>query len=114
MLAPARNVAMHAAVRIRIPAREVVLATSPPTGLSLHNVLAGSVMAVHIDTAFEAVVVQLAVGNIVMLAEVTRDAVSRLEIGVGQRLHVLIKSVSIELQAPGADRAERGRYLDTV
>jgi len=114
LLAPARNVAMHAAVRVRIPAREVVLATSPPTGLSLHNVLAGSVMAVHIDTAFEAVVVQLAVGNIVMLAEVTRDAVSRLEIGVGQRLHVLIKSVSIELQAPGADRAERGRYLDTV
>src|SRR5262249_47825758 len=63
LLAPARNVAMRAAVRVRIPAREVVLATNAPTGLSLHNVLPGTVMAIHIDTAFEGVVVQLAVGN---------------------------------------------------
>jgi len=108
LLAPARNIAAKTAVRVRIPAREIVLATTAPTGLSLHNVLAGAVMAVHVDTAFEGVIVQLAVGNSVMLAEVTRDAVGRLGIGVGQRLHVLIKSVSIELQASDADSAEEG------
>jgi len=105
LLAPARNIAANTAVRVRIPAREIVLATTAPAGLSLHNVLAGAVMAVHMDTAFEGVIVQLAVGNSVMLAEVTRDAIGRLGIGVGQRLHVLIKSVSVELQASDANGA---------
>jgi len=105
LLAPARNIAANTAVRVRIPAREIVLATTAPAGLSLHNVLAGAVMAVHIDAAFEGVIVQLAVGDSVMLAEVTRDAIGRLGIGVGQRLHVLIKSVSVELQASDANGA---------
>ena len=100
LLAPARHGEVNAAVRVRIPAREVVLATSAPTGLSLHNVLAGTVTDVHADAAFETIVVQLAVGRVVLLAEVTRDAVTRLGINVGQRLHALIKSVSIELLAP--------------
>ena len=100
LLAPARHDAVHAPVRVRVPAREVVLATSVPAGLSLHNVLSGIVSAVHADTASETVVVQLAVGGIALLAEVTRDAVGRVGIEVGQRLYALIKSVSIELLAP--------------
>jgi molybdate transport system ATP-binding protein len=108
LLAPACPVEVNAAVRVRVPAREIVLAISAPTGLSLHNVLAGTVTAVHADTAFEAVVVQLAVGGVVLLAEVTRDAVSRLAIEVGQRLHALIKSVSIELLASDAHNAADG------
>jgi molybdate transport system ATP-binding protein len=63
LLAPARNIVVNTVVRVRIPAREIVLATTAPAGLSLHNVLAGVVMAVHIDTAFEGVIVQLAVGT---------------------------------------------------
>jgi molybdate transport system ATP-binding protein len=105
LLAPARHAAANAVVRVRIPAREIVLATSAPAGLSLHNVLPGVVTAVHADAAFEAVVVQLAVGGVVLLAEVTRDAVGRLAIGVGQHLHALIKSVSLELLAPAVDEA---------
>ncbi len=102
MLAPARHVVANAAVRVRVPAREVVLSTSAPGGLSLHNVLPGVVTAVHTETAFETVVVQLAVGGVVVLAEVTRDAVARLPIAVGRQLHALIKSVSIELLASEA------------
>ena len=41
LLAPARHLTAKTAVRVRIPAREVILATSAPAGLSLHNVLAG-------------------------------------------------------------------------
>jgi molybdate transport system ATP-binding protein len=113
LLAPARHVAANAAVRVRIPAREIVLATSAPTGLSLHNVLPGVVAGVHADAAFETVVVQLTVGKVVLLAEVTRDAVSRLGIDAGQRLHALIKSVSIELLTSdvntGEEHANRSR-----
>src|SRR5262249_245533 len=49
LLAPARHVSANTAVRVRIPAREIVLATSAPSGLSLHNVLSGDVVAVHAD-----------------------------------------------------------------
>jgi len=103
LLAPARHLPANATVRVRIPAREVVLATSAPTGLSLHNVLPGVVTAVHADPAFETVVVQLRVGDLALLSEVTRDAVSRLGIDVGQQLHALIKSVSLELVASSVD-----------
>jgi molybdopterin-binding protein len=47
------------------------------------------------------VVVQLAVGRVLLLAEVTRDAVQRLGVAVGTDLYALIKSVSVELVAPG-------------
>src|SRR5262249_58365529 len=53
LFAPARNVAANAAVRVRIPAREIVLAISAPAGLSLHNVLARTGTAVHPDPGFE-------------------------------------------------------------
>ena len=43
------------------------------------------------------VVVQLVVGSLLLLAEVTRDAIARLGITVGARVYALIKSVSIEL-----------------
>lgn len=102
LLAPARHVPANAAVRVRVPAREIVLATSAPAGLSLHNVLSGIVTAVHVDPAFETVVVQLQVGALALLSEVTRDAVSRLGIDIGRHLHALIKSVSLELVASEA------------
>jgi molybdate transport system ATP-binding protein len=108
LLAPAGHVAANRVVRVRIPAREIVLATSAPAGLSLHNVLPAVVTAVHADPAFEPVVIQLAFGEVMLLAEVTRDAVGRLGIAVGQNLYALIKSVSIELLAadpPGVEAA---------
>ena len=88
---------LPSAVRVRIPAREVILATEKPHGLSLHNALYGQVSAVHADPASENVIVQVAVGQLLLLAEVTRDAIDRLHIGVGIPLHALIKSVSIDV-----------------
>jgi molybdate transport system ATP-binding protein len=105
LLAADRDVAIGTTVRVRIPAREVILATREPEGLSLHNVLSGTVSAIHADPAFDHVIVQIAVGRVLLLAEVTGDAVSRLGIVAGQRLHVLIKSVSIEM----LPRAASGR-----
>jgi molybdate transport system ATP-binding protein len=86
-----------ARVRVRIPAREVILAMTAPEGLSLHNVLAGTVAAVHVEPSSDHVIVQMAVGGISLLAEVTRDAVDRVGIRVGASMHALVKSVSIDL-----------------
>jgi molybdate transport system ATP-binding protein len=98
-------------VRLRVPAREIILATKGPEGLSLHNVLSGTVSAIHADPAFDHVIVQIAVGQIFLLAEVTRDAIRSLGIQVGLGLHALIKSVSIEVLSvqtrDGSDQLDR-------
>ena len=62
--------------------------------------LSGTVSAIHDDPTLDAVVVQTTVGRTPLLAEVTRDAISTLDIKVGDHLHVLVKSVSIEVLGP--------------
>jgi len=106
LIAPARQLTAATTVRVRVPARDVILATSAPTGLSLHNVLPGIVSAIHEDTTLDAVIVQMTVGRMLLLAEVTRDAIRKLDIKVGDHLHALIKSVSIELLVPDANSFE--------
>ena len=97
LLASDPSLGLGTKVRLRIPAREVILATREPEGLSLHNALSGIVSAIHTDPGVEHVIVQIAVGGVLLLAEVTRDAVATLSIAVGLRLHALIKSVSIDV-----------------
>jgi molybdate transport system ATP-binding protein len=97
LLATDGTLAKGTVVRVRIPAREVILATSVPEGLSLHNALAGVVSAIDATDRFEHVIVQVAVGSVRLLAEVTRDAIARLELAAGSPVHALVKSVSIEL-----------------
>ena len=95
LLASDRLLSAGTIVRVRIAARDVILASSQPDGLSLHNVLPGTVSALNVDAAFEHIVVQIAVGGVLLLAEVTRDAIARLDLTRGRRLYALIKSVSI-------------------
>jgi molybdate transport system ATP-binding protein len=110
LLTPIHDVPIGTTVRVRVPAREVILATSAPEGLSLHNVLTGAVSAIHAPAGSQYVVVQMAIGNLRLLAEVTRDAIDRLGIAGGVRLHALIKSVSIEVQgAPVGESVGRDR-----
>ena len=101
---PATRLSAGARVRVRIPAREVILATTAPTGLSLHNMLTATVAAVHAEPASDRAIVQLQVadGAVRLLAEVTRDAVARLRLAPGAPVHALIKSVSIDV-AGGAE-----------
>jgi molybdate transport system ATP-binding protein len=104
LLAPSRSLTEGMRVRLRIPAREIILATERPTGLSLRNVLSGVVSAMHSDANVDHVIVQVAVGHVRLLAEVTREAVTQLGIVKGMPLHALIKSMSLELiTSPAAD-----------
>jgi molybdopterin-binding protein len=57
------------------------------------------VSAIHAERTLDQVVVQIAVGDLRLLAEVTHDAIRRLGIAVGVRLYALVKSVSIEVRA---------------
>jgi molybdate transport system ATP-binding protein len=82
-------------VRLQIPAREVILATRQPEGLSVHNVIATRVLAVQPDAGRALCLVQLGVGASVLLSSVTQDAVNRLELVPGREILALIKSASV-------------------
>lgn len=102
LLAPGKGLAVGTRVRVRIPAREVILAIDRPQGLSLHNALQATVSAVQREPELDQVVVQLQVGSARLLAEVTGDAIARLGIAEGTRLWALIKSVSLEVEPRSA------------
>jgi len=98
LLVPSGSLAEGMRVRVRIPAREIILARERPTGLSLHNVLSGDVSAIHGEAGADHVIVQIAVGNVRLLAEVTRDAVAQVGIATGMPFYALVKSVSIQVR----------------
>jgi molybdate transport system ATP-binding protein len=97
LLVPDRELTAGTSVRVRVPARDVILAIRAPEGLSLHNVLSGTVSSLAIDSASDHALVTIAIGGLHLLAEVTRDAIVRLNLATGSAVYALIKSVSIEL-----------------
>jgi molybdate transport system ATP-binding protein len=97
LVSPDAGLAVGHRVRVRVPARDVILASRVPSGLSLHNVLPATVTGIHRDDRSRHAIVQLAIGGERLLAEVTCDAVERLSIHEGQALHALIKSVSLQV-----------------
>jgi molybdate transport system ATP-binding protein len=96
-----------ATVRARIPARDVILATSLPDGLSVQNILAGTVSAVTLPRESDAAMVEVAIGALTLTAEVTRDAVSRLALASGRPVHALVKAVSVDVAGLGAQVTPR-------
>ena len=97
LLTPALHLVVGTQVRVRVPAREVILATERPAGLSVHNILPATVTAVQAESGDALMIVQLSLGGLTLLAEVTRDAVQRLAIVPGRTVFALVKSVSVEL-----------------
>jgi len=89
-----------AALRVRIRARDVILAASPPTGISALNVLRGRVETlVPIEDA--ALEVQLRLGNERLLARVTRRSGSTLGLAPGCEVFAVIKTVAIDRRSLG-------------
>ena len=86
-------------VRVRIPAREVILATRRPEEISLHNILTGAVFEIGPMSNRSLALVSVAVGATVLLSRVTLDAVSRLRLAPGVPVLALVKSVAV--QVPG-------------
>ena len=83
--------------RVRIPAREVILAGRAPDAISLHNIVPGEVRRIAADTGRRTVVVEIGLPNGALLARVTPDAVARLGLAPGAPVLALIKSTSIQV-----------------
>jgi molybdate transport system ATP-binding protein len=95
LVLPRLELAQGAAVRVRVRARDVILAVAPPVGLSVQNVLAGVVTEIA-EAPGPYAEVRLDADGIPLLARVTRDSVQRLGLAPGRRVHALVKSVAID------------------
>jgi molybdate transport system ATP-binding protein len=94
---PLLDLPLAGACRIRIPAREVILAGKPPDAISLHNIVPGTVRQIIEDTLRRSVMVAIGLPTGALLARVTPDAIMRLGLSLGSPVLALIKSTSIEV-----------------
>ncbi|WP_137136778.1 molybdenum ABC transporter ATP-binding protein [Rhizobium sp. FKY42] len=85
-------------LRVHIPAREVLLATAEPHGISALNVLRGEIQALT-GSDGGAVDLTLLCGEEVLRARITGLSAKRMDLAVGQSIHAIIKTVA--LNAPG-------------
>jgi molybdate transport system ATP-binding protein len=94
---PLLDLPPDATCRIRIPAREVILASTPPEAISLHNIVAGTVSRIVDEIPRRSVLVGIDLPRGALLARVTPDAIVRLDLSTGSPVLALIKSTSIEV-----------------
>ena len=96
---PLVNVASGSEVRLRVRARDVALATVRPRGISVRNILSGTIseIAAEPDTAFAEVLVDL--GSARLRARISRAAADDLALVHGQPVFALIKSVAFDRRA---------------
>jgi len=83
------------AVRIRILARDVSLATSEPQNTSIQNQLRGTIQSITPDAHPSQVMVVLKCGAEEVMARVTKRAVDELGLQVGQPVWAQVKSVAL-------------------
>jgi molybdate transport system ATP-binding protein len=98
--APRLDLPLGTPVRVRIRARDVMIATARPDGLSALNVLPGRVVA--LDGAGEgSVEVALDCGGVRLAARLTRKSVDALALAPGREVYAVIKSVALDRDALG-------------
>ena len=81
-------------VRVQLLARDLILATHEPRGLSVRNQLAGIVQSVSADADSD--LVEIDIGGATVVARITREASRDLQMQAGLAVWVLVKSVSIQ------------------
>jgi molybdate transport system ATP-binding protein len=87
-------------VRVRVRARDVSIALAPPSGLSIRNVLAGTIVELG-DEEGSSVDVRLDLRGTALLARITRKSAAELGLKPGLPVYALIKSISIDRRSVG-------------
>lgn len=83
-------------LRLRIPARDVVLAAARPDRISIRNVLEGTVAAIDESRRSGFADVSIDLDGKMLAARVTRAAAEDLDLRPEQKIFALVKTVSLE------------------
>lgn len=94
LLLPQLDTAIGTTTRVRILARDVMIARHKPSGISALNILPAEILALRGGTG-PGVIVQLQCGQDRLLARITRRSADALELVPGLGVYAVIKSVSI-------------------
>lgn len=92
---PGIDAAAGSTIRLRIRARDVMVATAPPTGLSALNVLAGTIEETRAGDGPLAEV-RLDCGGDTIVASITRQSLETLGLKPGQAAYAVVKTVSFD------------------
>ena len=110
---PRMDLPVGATVRVRIRARDVLIAVRPPEGLSARNVLPAVVKEVSSGDAAIADV-RLDVGGDTLIARVTRHSVLALGVKPGRRVFAIVKAVAFDEPTRWPGRTARAGGDDVV
>ncbi|MFD0938830.1 TOBE domain-containing protein, partial [Methylobacterium trifolii] len=94
--------ALGSPVRVRVPARDVLVATQVPVGLSARNVLSGRVAS--LTPAGAAVMVEIDCNGAMLAARLTGASARALALAPGRPVYAVIKSVAFDPAGFGAGR----------
>ncbi len=92
---PDAGLAIGTAVRVRVLARDVSIATRPPEATSIQNVLPCTVRAIAPGAHPSQAVLQLVCGESLLLARITARAVESLQLAPGVRAWAQVKSAAL-------------------
>lgn len=95
IILPRHDLPMGKRVRVSIHARDVSIALSPPTGISMLNCLPATVRKIHHEIRPGEIMLTLDVCGQPLLARITRRSVRTLNLHDGMPVHALIKSVAL-------------------
>ena len=101
---PRLDLPLGAPVRVRVRARDVVLALAPPAGLSIRNSFAGRVIEIAPDRG-PVVDLTLDIGTaqapVILWARITARALADLGLKPGSPVYALVKTVAIDRSSYG-------------
>ena len=92
---PKLALAQGTRLRLHVRARDVMIATVKPEGLSALNVLAGRILALRPEGA-HSLDVALDCGGDRLIARLTRASAGRLQLSVGQSVYAVVKAVAFD------------------
>jgi molybdate transport system ATP-binding protein len=90
----AQDLSVGQQVRLQLLARDLILALEAPRGLSVRNMLQGTVTEVRADDA-NATLVVVDVGGVMLMARITNSAARDLQLRSGVVLWVLVKAITL-------------------
>ncbi len=106
---PHVDLPLGSVLRLRIHARDVVLANGPVTGLSIRNSFAGTVVEVSPDRGPLAdlrIDIGTAAEPVMLWARITQRALHELKLRPGSPVFALVKTVALDRPSPGRREAE--------
>ncbi len=92
---PAINAVLGTTLRLQIYARDVSITLNLPTATSILNVLPARIVEINENSHSGHSVIRLQVGNLPLLAHITRKSTQLLHLFCGMNVYVQIKGTSI-------------------